>query len=328
MRRAAFPGIFFLILICLGSVPVAGASAQNQSIPPSLQPWEGWVLHGFAYRNCPFIAVGGQNQKGDFLCAWPGRLKIKADADQAAFSQHWDVEAPAWIPLPGGPGMWPLDVKVHGSPGVVLAHDGTPSIRLEPGSYEIEGRILWDHRPQYLPVPAADGLLALTVDGRPVPVPERDGNRLLLGRSGAVSRESLDVRVYRKLQDGVPATLDTRIRIDATGQSREQVFKNILPKDFAPLRITGALPARLDQDGTLHVQLQPGSWTLSVDARDLQPLKKITRPATESPWPEQEIWSYAAAPRLRVTSVRKCSVIRIARATDFYYAGNPRNCAT
>ena len=66
MRRAAFPGIFFLILICLGSVPVAGASAQNQSIPPSLQPWEGWVLHGFAYRNCPFIAVGGQNQKGDF----------------------------------------------------------------------------------------------------------------------------------------------------------------------------------------------------------------------------------------------------------------------
>jgi hypothetical protein len=300
MRRLYICGMVLLTLA--GNVRATPASDQD-FVPSVLQPWTGWVLKGFDYRHCPFMATSSTVQRGSYLCGWPGRLHIIAGKLGAGFSQHWQVDAPTWVPLPGESLYWPLDVRVNGMPAVVLRRDEVPSLWLEAGSYRIDGRIPWDHRPQDISVPQVDALIELSVDGRPIPDPEREQDRLTLGRSATAERESLDVRVYRKLSDGVPAILDTRIQLDVNGQAREQVFGPVLPKDFVALNVSGELMARLDDDGRLHVQLQPGSWWLDIRARDTLPLASLTQRAIPAPWPAQEVWSYQSAPRLRVTSV-------------------------
>ena len=282
----------------------AVAAHADPQVPPTLEPWRGWVLHGQEFRACPLIAGHSGTAPEDFLCAWPGLLSLNADAGGASVTQHWRVEAESWIPLPGDTAHWPQQVTVDGQPAPVVQHDG-PSLRLAAGTHEIRARIPWRERPQTLHVPAVIGLVALTVDGKTVaPVQRKDGE-VTLGRGAAAAPEvdNVVLQVYRKLTDGVPAMLTTEIRWSVSGQAREETVGPVLPAGFEPMRIDSEQwPARLDADGRLHVQVQPGWSTLRVEARAIAPLTKVVARVPEAPWPKQEIWSYEAAPTLRVTS--------------------------
>ncbi len=150
---------------------------------------------------------------------------------------------------------------MNGQRQAVLSHDGGPAMWLATGSYEIAGRIPWHDRPQSLHVPAAIGLVALSVDGKTVAPVQRDEDAVTLGRGAAAAPEadSLDLRVFRLLVDGVPAELTTQIRLAVSGQAREEILGPVLPAGFAAIALEGEWPARLDNDGRLHVQVQPGS---------------------------------------------------------------------
>ena len=50
------------------------------------------------------------------------------------------------------------------------------------------------------------------------------------------------------------------------------------------------------------MQVQPGGATVKLEARAIAPLAKVVARVPDAPWPKQEIWSYEAAPTLRVTS--------------------------
>jgi hypothetical protein len=168
----------------------------------------------------------------------------------------------------------------------------------------VSGRIPWREQPQSLAVPQSIGLVTLSVDGKPVSPVRRDGNDITLGRVAAAAPEadSLDLRVYRKLADGVPGYLSTRVVISVSGQAREEVVGPVLPEGFAALALSSAWPARMDNEGRLHVQVQPGRDTLTLEARATTPLAAATAHLPAAAWPKQEIWSYEAAPRLRVTA--------------------------
>jgi hypothetical protein len=282
---------------------VAIAAQAQSTVPASLEPWRGWVLQGQEYRACPLVAGKPGNAPGDFLCAWPGVLALNADAGGASVVQHWRVDAESWAPLPGDAEHWPQQVTLDGQPAVVVDRGG-PALRLAIGSHEIRARIPWRERPQTLRVPQALGLVALTVDGKPIVPAQRDGDELSLGRASVETPEadSLELRVYRRLTDGVPAQLTSVIEVYASGQAREEIVGPALPPGFAPLSLDGEWPARLDADGRLRIRVQPGNATLTLEARATAPLTEATAHLPETSWPKQEIWSYAAAPRLRVTS--------------------------
>jgi hypothetical protein len=288
--------------IWLACLLIAASVHAETTPPPSLEAWRGWVLHGLDYRACPLIAgrVGGG--EADFLCAWPGVLILGADASGANLSQHWRVDADSWVPLPGDAEYWPQQVTVDGQPAAVVDHGG-PALRLTIGSHEVRARMAWHERPQALRVPAAVGVVALSVDGKPVVPVQRDGDELTLGRAVASAPEadSISLRVYRRLADGAPAELRTLIAIHVSGQAREEVIGPVLPQGFAPMALGSAWPARLDADGRLRVRVQPGDDMLVLDARATAPLTAVTAHLPAAPWPAQEIWSYASAPRLRVT---------------------------
>ena len=69
--------ITFLVLSLLALS--AGAAAQDY-IPDELRGWQKWVLKDREYRDCPFYFNRGAADRDDFLCAWPGALKLDATA--------------------------------------------------------------------------------------------------------------------------------------------------------------------------------------------------------------------------------------------------------
>ncbi|HEU4670506.1 MAG TPA: hypothetical protein VFR91_07345 [Dyella sp.] len=290
----------WLALALLASLLVAPLRAQD--IPPALKDWQGWVLHDMPEQACPLLAgpvAAGRVRQ----CVWPGRLALQADAGGARFTLQVGLDAPGWVALPGDAHDWPQQVRVDGQPLPVLAHGGAPSVWLAAGGHRLEGVMDWSRRPATLALPPSIALVDLTVDGTPVARIERNGNRLTLGEAAPSARaaDSLSLRIYRRLADGLPPRLETRLQLDVAGSAREQLLGPALPPGFVATALSGELPARLEGDGRLRVQLRPGRWTITLDARATAPLAGVQFKPPGAPWPAQEIWSYADDTGLRGT---------------------------
>lgn len=295
-----------LRLILLLLLPAAAYSADVY-VPEELQDWREWVLEGKEYRDCPFFFNGGAADVDDYICAWPGELKISVDAASGRFVQQWAAYIDdTWLPLPGGESHWPHRVTVNGAAVEVIGRLGTPSIRVGPGSYRIAGNFEWDERPGVLTIPDRSGLLVLSVDGQRIERPARGRGGLFLGerQPEAQSRDAVQTTVYRMIHDNVPTRLTTTLRIDVSGGIREELFGPILSDGFLPMSVHSELPVRLEADGNLRVQVRPGRWEISLLARAPEVLNAILLPAPVINLPDTEIWSYQSNGRLRVTAVQ------------------------
>lgn len=292
----------WLGLALLASLIAAPLRAQD--IPPALRDWQGWVLHDVPEQACPLLNSPDANRNRR-QCVWPGHLALQADADGARFTLQVQLDAPGWVALPGDARDWPQQVRVDGQPQPVLAHDDEPSLWLGAGSHRLDGAIAWSARPSTLALPPSIALVDLSIDGVPVERIERNDDRLTLGEAAAAARaaDALSLRVYRQLVDGLPPMLETQLQINVAGTAREQLLGPALPAGFVAMALSGDLPARLESDGHLRVQLRPGQWTITLDARATAPLTGVTWKPPGAPWPAQEIWSYADDTDLRGTRV-------------------------
>lgn len=276
-----------------GALPVA-------AVPEPLQPWIGWALHGQTQRTCP----PAHDDADARLCAWPAQIALDLDEQGGRFSLRTRLFAPGWQALPGDGAQWPQSVTVNGRDAPVLAREATPALWLEAGEHRIEGRFEWTRLPESLRVPPEAGLLDLRLSGQALPAPQPDAQqRIWLGeRTATEARASTPpaLRVFRHVDDGIPLLLTTRIRIDAGGEPREETFGPVLPEGLVPLSLESELPARLDEQQRLRVQLRPGVWTLTLVARARGPVTALTAPAASAGWPAQEIWSLQTRPELRL----------------------------
>ncbi|GLQ47055.1 hypothetical protein GCM10007862_21060 [Dyella lipolytica] len=289
-----------------------------QDIPPALRDWQGWVLHNAPQHACPFLANSNPDS-GSYQCLWPGRLALDAGKGGGHFSLDVHVDAAGWVDLPGDERSWPQQVSVNDKAWPVLNHDEHPALRLEPGDYTVQGTLPWETRPARVRVPLAVGLVSLSLDGNAVGRIERNGDQLTLGEAAAAQRQAdaLSVRVYRHLTDGMPAMLDTQLQLNATGSAREQLLGPALPKGFVATSLDSELPAQLESDGRLRLQLRPGQWTVRLSARGTDTLHDVSLTLPADPWPKQEVWSYTDNPELRSTHVN-------GHATDAAQAGVPQ----
>jgi len=280
------------------------APAMAQDVPLPLKDWQDWVLHDVPEHACPVLSTSS-GTTADRKCAWPGRLTLDAGRAGARFSLDVHVDGRSWVALPGDARNWPQQVNANGKPMVVLDHDEKPSLLLDPGDYALHGVLPWDNRPARLQVPVSIGLVTLTLEGNAVTRVERNGAQLTLGEAAEAQRaaDALSMRVFRRLADGMPADLQTELQLNVTGSSREQLLGPVLPKGFVATSIEGGLPARLESDGRLRVQLRPGQWTITLGARSTEVSKQISLNLPGAPWPGQEIWSYADDPSFRSTRV-------------------------
>ena len=293
-----------VIALCL--FLVSATSVAQTHVPDDLKDWQQWVLKDKEYRSCPFFFDRTIERPDAFVCSWPGEIQLTVGASGARFSQQWTVYAKEqWIALPGDANYWPDRVMVNDRRIEVVAHNNTPSIKLGPGKWRISGRFEWDERPGVLRIPPSSGLVSLTVDGKVVERPEMNRAGVFLGerQRDTRARDSVRTVVHRLVVDDVPTRLITRLQIDVSGSVREEVFGPVLPEGFVPLSIDSPLPAKLEADGNLHLQVRPGRWIISLTARGAAVEDSISRPPQGNNLATEEIWSYRSNDQLRVTAV-------------------------
>lgn len=293
-----------LALICssLAGALSWAAPISRGEVPEPLRPWIDWVLKGHEEARCPFFQ-GSEDRR---QCAWPSALALDLGESGGRFTQRWLVHREEWVALPGDDRFWPQELRVDGRPAAVVVRDGAPAVRLPEGRHEVSGRWAWSALPPLLQVPTGTGLLRLTVRGQTLEFPllDEQGRLWLRSRTEEEREETrLEVVVHRKVLDEIPLVLETRIEVQAAGRSREVALGRALPDGLVSMSLAAPLPARVDPDGRLRIQVRPGRWTILLIARHEGPASSFTLPAGVAPWPGDEVWVFDARPHLRLVEV-------------------------
>jgi len=304
-------------LVTLNAKPLA-----KENVPEPLKPWVEWVLHNQEKESCTHAF----NTPQQLFCAWPSTLKLDLDNKQGRFSQHWQVQTESWIRLPGNKEQWPHEVMVdvvnnnvnndinnkhHAeNEAVVVNHQGYPSIKLPAGEHTISGIFLWDSLPETLSIPPTTGLIQITRNGKAIDFPRiNQQGQLWLDKSIQKKsiQDALDVQVYRKIDDGHPMQVQTRLILHVSGRSRDVTFPKIQLLGFTPLKLKSQLPARINQQGDLLLQVRPGNWQINLTSYQSGIISELTLPKRNSKsgsnLPKQEVWVFKSNPSLRLTEI-------------------------
>jgi hypothetical protein len=304
----AVSGFAVAALVLALAVAASAQPLAPKDAPEPLQPWVSWVLRGHEAEQCSLLSGQATPTR---VCAWPTRLALELGARSGRFEQSWRVERRLLVALPGDAAHWPHAVKIDGIPAPVASINGRPAVELDPGSHRVGGSFRWDSLPELLQIPAETALLSLVLetDGVPkrVSFPNRDAQgRLWLRKSSAAAageESRLELLVHRRLVDEVPLRLETRVEIEVSGRSREMVLGRPLPDGFVPMSLQSPLPARIDPDGRLRVQLRPGRFELKLEARQQTPAEQVGLADPGGAWAASEVWVFEARPALRLVAV-------------------------
>ena len=298
-----------LLLVLLFSMTVQAAPITDKNIPDTLKPWVDWVLYNQDQHNCP--AAYNNHQKR--FCTWASRLKLNLNNTEGKFQQHWQVHDKAWIRLPGDSKYWPQSVMVDDRPAIVLKKQGFPSVQLSSGSHTVRGLFAWDSLPESMTVPPSTGLLSITRNGQLLAFPRiNQQGQLWLDKSVQKKNieNSVNVQVFRKIIDGHPMRIETRIILNVSGNSRDITFPKAQISGFIPLQLQSKLPARINQQGDLQLQVRPGNWEVKLHSYRAANVSNLTMPSVvHENWPRQEVWVFQADPSLRLANIEGTNAV-------------------
>lgn len=289
--------------------PTVGLAAPV--VPDALKPWVDWVLADVPDAPCPASTTGSK------VCAFPSTLALSLTDTGGSFALSVQQAAPGWQELPSHGRGWPTTVERNGEKTPVVSMNGVPTVWLEAGTHTLKGTLSWDSLPENLKIPAATGLVDLTVNGRAVAHPMREPlERLWLGTARdkgkpADVQNTLNVLVQRLVDDDLPPKVVTRVRLIVSGVAREEVLSPLLLDGTTATDVGGDLPTQLTADGRLRVQVRPGVYNLWLHARATTPLTALA--ATPQPY-GPEVWVFSPRENLRQVDVTGAQPIDPAQA--------------
>ena len=291
--------------------PAAEAPMALEDVPEALRPWAAWALHGVEDAGCTWTGAARR-------CVWPGRLTLEVGAAEGRFELAVHADRERRVALPGDDARWPLDVTIDGRPAAVLDAGGTPEVRVAPGAHRVRGAFRWRQPPELLPIPERVALVGLRVDGEAVHRPRRnDEGALWIQRNASAEEETghLGLEVHRRLHDGVPFQVETHVTVRASGAAREVVLGAATLPGATPIRVEAELPVRVEPDGTLVAQVHGGTFEIHVYGALATPPETLAMPAQEAPWPDSEIWVFAANETLRQVELEGAPSVDPARTS-------------
>ncbi len=307
---------FFLFTILFTTT----VQASVHQVPPALKLWQEWVLDKHRPEvDCPFRI---ENNKFSRACVWAERLQIDVSRTQVQFTLSLSTESKGWIQLPGNQRYWPSQVTVDDKEVAVVSRTATnmpaarrakanqyPSIRLAPGDYQIKGVIPLTEPIRSITVPSYIGLVDLTVMGRRIDATDIDKRgelwlkRNAVGAGGQAANNAIQVKVFRKLTDSIPLMLETQVELSVSGKAREISIGQLLPDDAVLTHFVSDLPARIERDGQLRIQVRAGKWLVKTTARYQSQRHTFGFEQRSDEWPDREVWSFEAVPHLRGVKV-------------------------
>jgi hypothetical protein len=313
LKTNALSLISFLSLVFLflqGTFLGENLPAQQREIPPALQPWKAWANWDNTTLNSPPTFDDAREK----MPVWPGRLSIVAEPKKAEWKFSVTVFDEAWVSLPGSDEVWPQRIAENGESLPVVERNGRPAVRLLPGRHELVGEFTWNTMPQRLLLPPEIGLLTLTVNNEEVAAPNWDaGGNLWLTRqrTGEAEADSISLKVYRLLEDGIPTWLRTEIELTVSGKSREEELGWVLPEGWKLSTVESLLPVSVDERGRLKAQVRAGKWTLSFHAFRTNDERTIRFSEGAEPITDVELIGFKSAPEFRLAELTGLQAIDV-----------------
>ena len=298
-----------LIGLMLAAISLPAHAFGKQDIPEPLKPWVNWVLADEPQYSCPFFYQNYQQK----LCRWPGPLRLTLTNKGGRFTSEWNLYQEDWVALPGDRNHWPQQVSSNRQAAVVIEHDGKPSLHLPAGHYQIDGEFKWDTLPENLALADETGLVHLRINDADINYPRIEQGSLWLNpeptQPNNPQQDSQDLQVFRQIVDDVPLQVLTRLVVEVSGSAREIVLAHALLPQFIPVSLESPLPARIDPDGRLRLQVRPGRWSLDLLARYPQAASRLDLTIDDRTWPASELWSFQAIPALRLVEIENLDAI-------------------
>lgn len=303
-----------LTLLFLTGQFAAWSQETDSSIPEPLKPWKDWVLWDSPHLASP----APYNAADQRISIWPSTLELSLGAQGGEWKLQVRAFSPTWLPLPGNEECWPQAVQLDNQIVPVVSRAGLPSINLAPGLHTVSGNFVWKQQPEKIAVPSAIGLLALTLDGQNVNLPNRDTSGWLwLRRSQASAEEKdqLSLQVYRVLEDGLPMWLRTELEVSVSGKSREEDLGFILPANWQLSYVNSPIPVALDEAGRVKAQVRAGNWKIRIDAFRNEDLRQLEYSATTPPAVATELIALKARPELRAIELQNATPVDVSLTT-------------
>ena len=246
---------FALILAVLTGF--AQSAAQDFYVPENLKPWLDWVKGRHPDLSCAAFHEGGS------ACLWPGKLSLNIAEDGGSFEYAVVVDSKYDVQIPSSRESQPFDIKVTRAgktqAATVLSKGETPQLHLNPGNFKIQGNFKWKDMPKTLTLPRGAAILELTLNGERIEYPRvSERGELWLEDSTAEiseSQDALKINVFRKLVDGLPFRIITRLELRVSGKTRTLELGRILPDGSQPLSVDSPLPYQFGPDYALSMQL-------------------------------------------------------------------------
>ena len=264
-----------------------------------MEKWESWILEDYQQHDCPWIMTKGNGK----ACIWPGKLALIANNQGAVFTYFIDVyEKSALVALPGTTEHWPTDVMINGKTAPVIERSMRPYIRVSSGRHKISGNFSWRKLPNILTLPSDVAIVSLQIDGKDRIIDRRNEQLIFSSKSNDRQKkadDSLSLEVFRLLTDGVPVTMRTHITLSVSGKAREVTVGSVMLDGSEMLHIQSPIPARIEADGSMRVQVSPGEHRIQVLSRFGELPQTITTRKRTKEWPEAEYISFKSAPAIR-----------------------------
>lgn len=299
-------------VMCFSCYCFSSDKAEKIYVPDELKPWQKWVLYNHKTIDCPEI-YGAANYR---QCVWPSQLSIDLKEKEAEFEFKVQLFADDYVVIPGDSVFWPCEVTVNGKRSAVIRRNNAPTIDLSAGTYKINGVFKWDIRPNALKIPEGTALVSLQIGNRKIPRISIDKNSMLWLKeenestvSDSLVADNVEVRIYRKIVDAIPLYIITMVKLIVSGHDRELVLGRFLPDGAVPVYLHSELPARIDTDGNVKVQVKNGTWIIEMKSRLLNNKGVLKVEQKTRDWPSQEIWALQADPRLRSISIKGAQAI-------------------
>ncbi|EHJ49457.1 hypothetical protein DFW101_3459 [Solidesulfovibrio carbinoliphilus subsp. oakridgensis] len=268
-----------------------GGIPNGVDVPPALAPWQGFALYRADARLCP----PDGNRAEARICLFPTSLGLAVDAAGADFTLRARLFDAGPVSLPRGEGVWTESVRIGGRPVPVIARPDGPAVWLGPGEYELSGRLGWNAAPESLGLPPDVGLVRLSRQGADVPVVVTPAGELRLSAEASAKpvENHENVKVFRRIADGVPVTVTTLFRLEVSGLARTVTLAGAVPSGATPLAVRAPVPSAFGPDGGLVLDAGPGRYEVEVVSRYPGPVAAVGPAAC--PY-GREVWSFAPAP--------------------------------
>jgi len=295
---------FFYLFVLTTLFITSVHSKPTLFIPEPLETWKNWVLQDSPQYQCPFF----YNNYHKKYCAWPSQLILEIQPHQGQFTSQWQVYNDSFITLPGDNQYWPQNVTVNQKPALVIQHNKLPAIKLSAGKYQIQGTFFWNKIPGSLRIPRNTGIISAQVLNKPLNSPMIKNHQLWLksrgtGKTTTNTNDQMDLQVFRRINDDIPLQVTSHFSLEISGKQREIKLPYALLANFIPISLQSPLPARLEADGSLLIQVRPGRWQIELQAQYPKQLTHLSLAIHSPNWPAMEVWSFLDHPALRLVEV-------------------------